>query len=302
MMKRQTGIRLSAGDRIYYTAAYLTVVLVGLVTLYPLYFVIIASISDPGAVAAGQVYLVPRNFMLIAYERIFQYRLIWTSYLNSVYYTVLGTAINVTLTMVAAFVLSRRRLVGARVITWMMLFTMYFGGGIVPAYLNLRSLKLLNTVWAIVLPGAISTYNLIVARTFMRSSIPYELQEAAMIDGASHIKFFIKVVLLLSAPIIGVLTMYYAVGHWNSSMNALLYLRRREQGPLQMVLREILVQNQYTTADVEATDPETMLYLEKLREGMKYSLIVVASLPMLVLYPFLQKFFVKGIMLGSIKG
>ena len=301
-MKTSRKIRLSTGDKVYFTVAYAAVALVGLITLYPLYFVIIASISDPTAVAAGQVYLVPRNFMVIAYERIFQYRLIRTSYLNSVCYTVLGTAINVSLTLVAAFVLSRRKLVGGRVITWMMLFTMYFSGGIIPAYLNLRSLKLLNTVWAIVLPGAISTYNLIVARTFMRSSIPYELQAAAMIDGASHIKFFLRVVLPLSAPIVGVLTMYYAVGHWNSYMNALLYLRKREQYPLQMVLREILVQNQYTTADVEATDPEAMIYLEKLREGMKYSLIVVASLPMLALYPFLQKFFVKGIMLGSIKG
>ncbi len=301
-MNRHTGIRLSTGDRVYYTIAYLLAALVGIVTLYPLYFVLIASFSDPSAVAAGQVYLFPKRFMTIAYQRIFEYKLVWTSYLNSIYYMVLGTAINVSMTMVAAFALSRRRLVGRQAITWMMLFTMYFGGGLIPAYLNIRSLKLLNTVWAMVLPGAISTYNFIVARTFMSSSIPYELQEAAMIDGASHIKFFLKVVLPLSAPIIGVLTLYYAVGHWNSYMSALLYLRRKEQWPLQMVLRDILVQNQYTAADAAATDPENMLYLEKLREGMKYSLIVVASIPMLVLYPFLQKFFVKGIMLGSIKG
>ena len=301
-MNKSTKISLSRGDKVYYVIAYFAAVLVALVTLYPLYFVLIASISDPNAVAAGEVYLLPRNFMTIAYERIFQYKLVWTSYLNSIYYTVFGTAINVTMTMIAAFVMSRRRLVGGKLITWMMLFTMYFGGGIIPTYLNIRSLKMLNTVWAMVLPGAISTYNLIVARTFMKSTIPYELQEASMIDGASHIQFFLKVVLPLSTPIIGVLTLYYAVGHWNSWMGAMMYLRKKEQWPLQMVLRDILVQNQYTTADVEATDPETMLYLEKLREGMKYSLIVVASVPMLILYPFLQKFFVKGVMLGSLKG
>ena len=295
-------IRLSFGDKMYYTIAYLVIGLVLLATLYPLYFVFIASFSDPHAIANGRVFLLPKDISLIAYERIFDYKLIWLSYANSIYYTVFGTLINVAMTIVAAFVLSRKNFIGGKLFTWVILFTMYFGGGVIPAYLNIRSLKMLNTVWAIVLPGAVSTYNLLVARTFMNTSIPYEMQEAAMIDGASHVKFLLKIVLPLSAPIIGVLTLYYAVGHWNSYMNALLYLRDREKYPLQMVLREILVQNQYTVADIAATDPEQILYMEKLREGMKYSLIVVASVPMLVLYPFLQKFFVKGIMLGSVKG
>lgn len=302
MNAQPTHIRLSLGDKVYYAIAYLVIGLVLLATLYPLYFVFIASFSDPHAVANGRVFLLPKDISLIAYERIFDYKLIWLSYGNSIYYTVFGTLINVAMTIVAAFVLSRKNFIGGKLFTWVILFTMYFGGGVIPAYLNLRSLKLLNTVWAIVLPGAVSTYNLLVARTFMNTSIPYEMQEAAMIDGASYIKFLLKIVLPLSAPIIGVLTLYYAVGHWNSYMNALLYLRDREKYPLQMVLREILIQNQYTTADVAATDPEQMLYMEKLREGMKYSLIVVASVPMLVLYPFLQKFFVKGVMLGSVKG
>ena len=302
MNAQPTRIRLSLGDKVYYAIAYLVIALVLLATLYPLYFVFIASFSDPHAVTTGQVFLVPKDISLIAYERIFDYKLIWISYGNSIFYTAFGTLINVSMTIVAAFVLSRKNLIGGKLFTWIILFTMYFSGGVIPAYLNLRSLKLLNTVWAIVLPGAISTYNLLVARTFINNSIPYELQEAAMIDGATYIKFLIKIILPLSAPIIGVLTLYYAVGHWNSYMNALLYLRDRERYPLQMVLREILIQNQYTTADVAATDPEQMIYMEKLREGMKYSLIVVASVPMLVLYPFLQKFFVKGVMLGSVKG
>lgn len=302
MKASSSRIRLSFGDKIYFFFAYLLIGLVLLATLYPLYFVLIASFSDPYAVAAGDVILWPKDISLAAYERIFDYNLVWISYGNSLYYTLFGTLINVAMTIIAAFVLSRRNLIGNTLFTWIILFTMYFSGGVIPSYLNLRSLKLLNTVWAIVLPGAISTYNLLVARTFMNHSIPYELQEAAMIDGASYIKFLLKIVLPLSTPIIGVLTLYYAVGHWNSYMSALLYLRDRDMYPLQMVLREILVQNQYTIADVSATDPEQMLYMEKLREGMKYSLIVVASLPMLVLYPFLQKFFVKGVMLGSVKG
>ena len=298
-MNKSTKISLSRGDKVYYVIAYFAAVLVALVTLYPLYFVLIASISDPNAVAAGEVYLLPRNFMTSAYERIFQYKLVWTSYLNSIYYTVFGTAINVTMTMIAAFVMSRRRLVGGKLITWMMLFTMYFGGGIIPTYLNIRSLKMLNTVWAMVLPGAISTYNLIVAKSFFEQSIPQELYESARLDGCGSLRTLISIVLPLSKAILAVLVLYYGVAHWNAYFNSLIYLRDSSKHPLQVVLRNILLLGQ--TEQMGSNDVG-MGEKIKMVEAIKYSVIVVSSVPILLLYPLAQRYFVSGVMIGAVKG
>lgn len=273
-----------------------------IITIYPLYFVVIASFSSPTAVATGKVILLPKKIQLMAYERVFSYKTIWTGYTNTIFYTVFGTIINISMTLTGAFVLSRKRLMGSRFFMLMIVFTMYFSGGIIPSYFNIRNLGLLDTVWSIVLPGAISPYNLIIACTFMKSTIPETLQEAATIDGCSYIKFYIRIVLPLSSALIGVLALYYAVGHWNSYMSALLYIKDRSKYPLQLILREILVQNKFTAEDMAAAgDPDSSLAFMDLAEGMKYALVVVASVPMLVLYPFLQRFFIKGIMIGSIK-
>ncbi|MBQ7839441.1 MAG: carbohydrate ABC transporter permease [Lachnospiraceae bacterium] len=302
MKQKKHRVKMGISDRIYYAIAVLIVAFVVVITIYPLYFVCVASVSDPTLVLNGKVLFLPKGIQLQGYQRIFQYKNIWSSYLNTVIYTVVGTGLNVVMTMTAAFVLSRRRFYGKQLIMLMIVFTMYFGGGMIPTYLNIRNLHLLDSFWAMILPGAVSAYNLIIARSFMQSSIPHEMQEAAIIDGASYIQFYLKIVLPLSTPVVGVLTLYYAVGHWNSYMDALLYLSSREKYPLQMILREILIQNQFSTADLASmNDTEAMMSAENMKQLLKYGLIVVSSLPMIILYPFLQKFFVKGVMIGSLK-
>ena len=296
-------LQMAASDRALRAFTILFASIMVLVTVYPLYFVIIASFSDPNSVVLGKVVIWPDDVNLKSYARVFNHQQIWMSYKNTVVYTVLYTVINVFATMTAAFVFSRKKLVGARVCMLLVLFTMYFSGGMIPGYFNIKSLGLLNSMWALILPGMISTYNMIIARTYISTSIPEALNEAATIDGCQPITYFLRIVLPLSGPIIGVLTLYAAVGMWNSYFSALLYIQSSEKLPLQMILREILVQSEISPNDLlSASDVSEIVSKAALKEQLKYALVVVASVPMLVLYPFLQKFFVKGVMIGSVKG
>ncbi len=270
-----------------------------LAVVYPLYFALIASFSEPNAIYQGEVYFLPKGVTFDGYQRIFQSESIWRGYLNSILYTAVGTAINVVLTIATAYPLSRRDLVGRGPLMLLFTFTMVFSGGMIPTYLNVRNLGLINTIWAMVLPGAILIYNLIISRTFFRMSIPDELLESAMMDGCSNIRFFLRIVVPLAPTLIAVLAVFYGVNHWNAYFDALLYINDKKKYPLQLVLRGILLQNESL---VQMSIDEDPARLQRIADQIKYGIILLASAPMLVLYPFAQKYFVKGLMIGSIKG
>jgi putative aldouronate transport system permease protein len=281
-------------------ANYIVLSLFLITILYPLIYIVSASISSSEAVIAGEVWLWPVRPTLDGYIAVFKHRLIWSGFMNSLYYTVVGTAINVVMTILAAYPLSRKDLYGKNVFMFLFVFTMMFSGGLIPTYLLVKDLGLLNTTWAMLLPGALGVWNMIITRTYFQTTIPDELLEASQLDGCTDFQFVWKIVLPLSGPIIAVITLFYAVGHWNSFFNALIYLKNQKLYPLQLVLRDILVQN-----DVDMSmlmDVTEQAKREGLRELLKYSLIVVATVPLLVVYPFVQKYFVKGIMIGSLKG
>jgi len=298
MVKRR--YRGSKEDRILYALVNLFVTLFFLAVLYPLIYVVASAFSAPKAVLAGKVFLWPVEFGVEGFKIVFQYKAVFTSFLNSVFYSILGTSINLFMTMIAAYALSRRTLPFRNTLMMLFTFTMFFNGGMIPNYMLMRNLQLIDTVGALVLPGAISVYNLIIARTFIQSSIPNELLEAAQIDGCNDFRYFFQMVIPLSKTIIAVLAVYYVVGHWNSWFNAFLYINTRAKYPLQLVLREILIGNSFD-AD-RSMDPELVQKMQGMADLMKYSLIVIASAPMMIVYPFAQKFFIKGVMLGSIKG
>ncbi|TBL70540.1 carbohydrate ABC transporter permease [Paenibacillus thalictri] len=274
-----------------------------LAVAYPLIYVVSASLSEPKLITLGEVYLLPKGFTLDGYRKIFEYDPIWTGYRNTLFYTIVGTSLNVALTLTCAYALSRRDLIGRNLFTFLFTFTLFFSGGLLPTYLVVKKLQLVNTVWALLLPNAVSMWNVIIARTYFQSTIPNELKEAAFIDGCSNFKLFVRIVLPLSKPIIAVLILFYAVGHWNSFFSALIYLSDLKLYPLQLILRNVLIMDQMV--DLMGLDAEAMQELVKrmeLKEAMKFGIIVVSSLPVLVLYPFLQKYFVKGVMIGAIKG
>jgi putative aldouronate transport system permease protein len=278
-------------------------VFVVVIVCYPLIFVISSSVSDPLAVTRGEVVLLPKGFTFEGYQKIFQYKPIWIGYRNTFFYTILGTLINLGITLPAAYALSRRDLPGRVGITLIFTLTMFFNGGLIPTYLVYKQFYMINTIWVMLIPGAISMWYTIICRTYFQTSIPMELQESAYIDGCSDFGIFAKIILPLSNPIIAVLTLFYAVGHWNSFFNALIYLTRMELYPLQLFLRNILIQDQML--DMIGLDDEMIQQLIRqlqLRESMKFGIIVISSVPMLALYPFLQKYFVKGVMIGAIKG
>lgn len=295
LLKRKT-----KGDLLFDVINYTVLTIGMLLILYPLYFVLIASFSDPNRIFSGEIWLFPKGLTLDGYDRIFKDAMIWIGYGNSLLYAVVGTAISVTLTLLAAYPLARKDFVGRGLFMWFFMFTMFFSGGLIPTYLLIKDLNMLNTIWALVLPGAAGVFNIIIVRTFFQSTIPDEMREAAFIDGCSNTRFFVSMVLPLSKPIIAVMVLYHVVGFWNGFFDAMIYLNEETKFPLQLVLRNILVQNQVNSSmmiDVES-------YAAKLRvtELIKYGVIIIASLPLLVLYPFLQRYFVKGVMIGSIKG
>lgn len=294
------GIRKPRFNTVFDSINYFLVTLVMIVVLYPLVFIISASFSDPYAVLDGRMLLWPVGFTLEGYQKIFQSPDIWRGFANSVVYTVVGTAINIALTIMAAYPLSRKDLVGRNIFTLIFAFTMFFSGGLIPVYLVVKGLGMMNTMWALIIPSAVSMWNIIVMRTYFQTAIPGELFEAAQIDGCSNMKYLIRILLPLSKPIIAVMVLFYGAGQWNKFFEALIYLRKSSLYPLQLILRDILIRNILTET---MRDPFSGLGdYTKTSEIIKYGLIVVSSIPMLILYPFIQKYFVKGVMIGSIKG
>jgi len=273
-----------------------------IIVFYPLYFVVVASFSDPYIVNSGKMLLWPEGFNLIGYSMVFENKDIWRGYANTIFYTVCGTSLGVSCVVLAGFAFSRKDLPGRGFLMTLFIITMYFGGGLIPTFAVIKSLGLLNTRLLLVLLGSVSAYNIIVVRSFMLSTIPDELSDAARIDGCGMGRFFCQIVLPLSKAIIAVMVLYIAVGYWNSYFNAMVYIQDSSMHPLQLELRQQLLIANTMTQDQSNMDPE---YLEKLQHSamlIKYSLIVIATAPILCVYPFVQKFFVKGIMVGSVKG
>ena len=294
------------GDKFFQLIVTLSMLIFLCIELYPIIYVISASLSDADAVAMGKLVLLPIDFTLEGYKYVFQYKDIWIGYGNTILYTVLGTMVNLAVTLPCAYALSRDSVVGRGKIMIFFMITMYISGGLIPGYLNVKSLGLLNTRMIMIIGGALSVYNMIVARTFFASSIPYEITEAAKIDGCSDFGIFAKIVMPLSKAIVTVMVLYYGVGHWNAYFNAMIYLDDRSKFPLQMFLREILLQSKLAENMMNSVmDPDELAYFEKLAESaqlVKYCVIIIATIPMMIIYPKLQKFFEKGVMIGSVKG
>lgn len=280
---------------------YSLLILILIATGYPVLMVIAASISDPDAVSRGAVWIWPVGFSLEGYAAVFKNDSIVTGYLNTLFYVVVGTIVSIVLTIMAAYPLSRSDLTGARFILLAFSFTMLFSGGLIPSYLLVKELGMLDTRWSQIIPTALSVFNVIIMRSYFQSSLPKELLEAAKMDGCSDFRFLIRIAIPLSGPIIAVMVLFYGVGIWNSYFNALIYLNSKELFPLQLVLREILVMNQ-VSLDMLAKDPKALQIKLELMESLKYAVIVVANLPLIIAYPFVQKHFTKGIMVGSLKG
>jgi len=298
-MSRVKKVRHSGSDRRLEMILILIMLIVGLVMLYPLLIVVSTSFSSPGAVTSGKVWLLPVDFSLAGYRAVFRTNDVLIGYRNSLFYMIVGTVINLSMTLLAAYPLSRDDLPGQGILMKLFTFTMIFGGGMIPNYLLMKDLHLLNTVWVMLIPGAISVYNMIITRTFIKTNIPKEMLEAAKIDGCSDIQYFLKIVLPLSGSVIAVIALYYAIAHWNTYFNAFMYLNDKELYPLQIFLKNILVSNQ---VEAELIVDEQVQAIEGIAEVLKYSLIVVAVVPVMIIYPFVQKHFVKGVMIGAVKG
>lgn len=298
--RRPKHIRESLGDRIFMVIVYIILTFCLVVVLYPLIYVVSASFSSSAAIRSGEVWLYPVDITLQGYEAVFSNHQIMTGFLNSFIYTFAGTAVNLVMTMLCAYPLSRKEFYGRGLITGIFVFTMYFGGGLVPTYMLINNLGLLNTRWVMIIPTAMSVWNVIIARTYLSSTIPDALFEAAELDGCSEFQFFIRIVIPLSAPIIAVLALYYGVGNWNAYFNAMIYLSDQDLFPLQVVLRSILILGDVDMTQIQNVD--AVAKKQGLADLLKYAVIVVASVPVMCIYPFVQKYFVKGVMIGSIKG
>jgi putative aldouronate transport system permease protein len=273
-----------------------------IITLYPMLFVITASISDPNLVSMGKVIFLPRGINFIGYKKVFNYNEIWTGYMNTIFYTIGGVLFGLFIIMTAAYPLSRKEFEGKKLILIMYTIPMYFSGGLIPTYLLVRNLKMVDTVWTQIILGAAGFWNIVVVRTFYQKSIPFEIQEAAVVDGCSHFRLLLYIILPLSKPVIAVMSLFLAVAKWNSWFPAMIYLSKRKMYPLQLILREILI---LETVDPSMLDEMDMINIQeqvKTQQLLKYCLIIVSTLPVIAAYPFLQKYFVKGMMVGSIKG
>lgn len=295
-MVKRNKIKESFGERMYTFLVYALLACFCLLILIPLLHIIAGSFSDPMALLRGEVSLLPKGFTLDMYAKVFKDSDIWNGYWNTIVYTVVGTCISVALTACGAYPLSRKDFFGRNVIMGLFAFTMFFTGGMIPTYLLVKQLGMLNTIWALVLPSAVSTYNLIIMRTFFQTTIPNELVESASLDGCNDLGVFFRIVIPLAAPIFAVMVLFYGVAQWNSWFPALLYISDRELYPLQMVLREVLIQSDISNMAGASGD------VEIIGDGLKYATMVVATLPIMCLYPFLQKYFVKGVMIGAVKG
>ena len=285
MAKTRKSIRYTLGDRIFLTVDFIILVLLLIAIAYPLIYIFFASFN--AQVTKMGLSLFPEEWTVQGYKAVFEYKFIWSGYRNTIVYTVVGTAINLFVTICCAYPLC--------------MITMYFSGGLIPTYLVVKDLGILNSMWAVVLPGAMSVYNMIVMRTYFDTQIPQELLESAQLDGCGNLNFLKSIVLPLSVPILAVVGLFYAVGHWNSYFNAMIYLTERDRYPLQVILRDILIMNTVDPSE-SSMDLNLLQSMEERQNVMKYSLIIVSSVPVLILYPFIQKYFVKGIMIGAIKG
>lgn len=304
-IKKSNKIIPNYSDSIFDLVNNLLLIIILIVTLYPFYFVIIASLSEPDAVNSGSMLLYPipgkEKFLNFeGYKRVFQDRRIWSGYFNTILYTGFGTLIGVTVTTLAGYSLSRKDLIGRGPITALFVFTMFFSGGLIPTYMVVDTLNLTNTRLIMIILGSVSVYNIVITKTFFQNTISDDLQSAAFIDGCGNGMFFFKIVVPISKSIIAVLALYYAVGYWNTYFNALIYLNKEKLYPLQLILRDILIASQMLVSDV--TDMETIGEAQRIAESIKYAVIIVSTVPVLIMYPFLQQYFVKGIMIGSVKG
>ena len=301
-MAHSFGVRKTRGDQIFDAAVAILSFFFLIVAAYPLYLVVIASISDPAAVSQGKVLYMPVGFSLRGYSYIFQNKDIWTGYANTILYTVCGTAGGTMVTLLAAYASSRTDLPGRGIFIRLALFTMFFNGGMIPTYLVMKSLNLTNTRLILILMGMFICYNMIIARTFFATNIPKELLEAAFIDGCGNIRFFFSIVMPLSKAIVAVIALYIGIQYWNGYFTALIYVTKREYFPLQLILREILVLGQTLAQGGEGMDVEAIVEMQKISEAIKYGVIIVSMLPVMMVYPFIQKYFVQGVMIGSVKG
>lgn len=299
------GVKETRRDKLFLAFTYFFVILAFVVVLYPLLYMISASISDPKYVASGEMWLWPKGITFDGYKRVFENTSIWIGYSNTILYTLVGTTINLVVTLPAAYALSRKDFVGRNFFMGMFMVTMFFSGGLVPSYLLIKSLGMINSMWAIVIPSAASIWNIIVSRTFFQGSIPPELQDAAQVDGCTNMRLFIKIILPLSMPIIAVMALFYGVGHWNNYFSAMIYLNDAGKYPLQLVLRQILVLQEMSAQGGGAIDTSTAAAMNSKAEIaalVKYAVIIVATIPVIAIYPFLQRYFVQGVMIGSVKG
>ncbi len=300
-LSRKNAIKVPRGDKIYYGIVNLFLFLFFMAILLPLINVVASSFSEAKAVNQGKVLFWPVQFTTKGYKAVFEYKGIWRSYANTFLYTITGTAVNLAMTLMCAYPLARKDLPFKGPVVALFMFTMLFGGGTIPNYILIRNLHMMNTIWAMIIPGAISVYNMIIARTFIQN-IPADLEEAAKIDGCSDVRYFFSIVLPLSKTVISVLGLYYAVAHWNDYFTAFLYLSDNEKMPLQITLRAILINNSFSADAATSIDEETLLNNQALQDLLKYSLIIVSSVPVLIIYPFVKKYFLKGVMLGAVKG
>jgi ABC-type glycerol-3-phosphate transport system permease component len=303
MVARSPGNRLFAretkGDTALLITFYFLLTILVMLVLYPIIFVISSSFSSPNAIGSGKVVLLPVEFSTIGYQIIFQYKPLWIGFMNSAIYAVGSGVLSTTITLLAAYPLSRKEFVGKGIVMAFFVFTMFFGGGLIPYYLLLSNLDLIDTRLVIILPGAVSVFHMIIARTFLQSNIPDELFDAASVDGCSHFRFLRSVVLPLSTPLIAILFLFAAVGAWNSYFNALVFLRSQELMPIQIILRNILIENQrFGSIGLVSVEMQR----QKIYDLLKFGMIVVGSLPLMIAYPFVQKHFVKGVLIGSLKG
>ncbi len=287
---------LTPGDWVASIIIYGLITLAVIAVLYPLWFVVIASFSNPNKVAAGDVFLLPKGVTFVGYAKVFANARIWRGYLNTIIYSVVGTAVNLAVTIPCAFALSRKEFKPRRVILFLFTVTMFIAGGLIPNYLLYKQLGLLNSMWVFILPGAVSVNNVIVARSFFETSIPEELFEAAQLDGESYLGYFFRIVIPLSSAILAVIGLYYFVGHWNDFMTGLIFITDDEKQPLQVVLQQLLLVAQGTATNVDAAAQQ------QAADQIKFGIIIVSTLPLMVIYPFLQKYFNKGVMLGAVKG
>ena len=300
MNAKRNRIALCRSDRIMYVCVVILMLLLVGIILYPLIYVLSSSFSSGKAVTSGKVLLLPVDPSLAGYRTVFSYKAVWVGYANTLFYTFAGTGLNMILTILAAYPLSRRNFQGKKFYLVLFMIPMFFTGGLIPNYILMTKLHLTNTRWAIILSGSLNIYNMIIMRTFFQNSIPKDLLEAARIDGVSDIGYLFRIVLPLSKAILAVITLYYAVAHWNSYFDALIYLRDRSLQPLQLILRDILNSAKIDLTQIQ--DASLLAQMIGIADVMKYALIVVSTVPILVIYPFVQKFFQKGVLIGSVKG